>query len=586
MNNKVKFMMPACVALSSVSGLYAAAAQSTADDTKTNVVFILVDDLSYFATNPYGAVSVTSSQGHFTDAPITTPNMSRLADEGIVCNHAYAHALSEATRVALMTGMNNGRNFLECKSLHDSQITFGDVFQREGYSTAIYGKWKQTRGTDVVPAVRYLSEFGWDDYACFDVVGEGQRYMNPELVINGESVSYKGRTDVDPETGRRWYGPDIFNRKALQFIESNKDNPFFLYYSMVLIHDEHRPTPDSMPHSVFDNDDESKENDQRQYYPDMIAYTDKLIGKVIDKVDELGLRDNTLIVVMGDNGSKEFVTFKMEDGTLHQGAKGHTRYGGEQVPLIFSMPTKIPSQRTYDPAVDLTDIYPTIMEAAGFDAPNEDKIDGVSFWDQLLGEESEPHRDCIYKWYNGNTSQKELGLVARYAQTPDFKYYAPHDIYPEGRFFDLRTDPLEHAGEKGRKMGWENYWYSGLDIKTLTPEQRAAYKLLKAETEKQEYVAVKKISIDDAPKSMRVGESEELDHKVSPSNATRNGVVWESSDPSVVSVNKFGDITAHKAGSATISLYSWDDAWPVANGRAKGGFLRSGMCDKVTITVE
>ena len=576
-----KVILPS--SLIALSSLTAAAANE-----RSNVIFILVDDLSYFATSPYGAKSVNSS--HFKDAPIKTPNMQRLANEGVMCTHGYAHALSEATRVALMTGMNGGRNFLQCKSLHHSQITFGDAFKREGYATGMYGKWKQTRGTKNIPGVRYISEFGWDDYACFDVVDEGQRYINPEMVVNDKSVSYKGRTDLDPHTNRRWYGPDIFNRKALEFIETNKDKPFFLYYSMVLIHDEHKPTPDTKPYSVFDTTSEAKKNDLREYFPDMIEYTDKLIGKVIDKVEDLGLRENTLIVVMGDNGSKEFVRFTLEDGSLHYGSKGHTRYGGEQIPLIFSKPGTIPcgenKVREYTPTVDLTDIYPTIMNSCGLDVPNAEEIDGVSFWKQLTAKSSKAHRECIYKWYNGNNSQKDLETALRYAQTSDFKYYAPHDVYPQGRFFDLRTDSLEHAGAKGRKMGWMNYWYSGLDLDKLTPEQAKAYKMLKAEVERNNYVAVERIAIAKAPKKLAVGKVFHLEHSVIPRNATRIAVIWNSSNPEVVSVNKFGEITTHSKGEATITLYSWDDAWPVANGPKTGGYLKDGIKDSVKIIVE
>ena len=85
-----------------------------------------------------------------------------------------------------MSGQYNSRNFLRCKSQHASEITFGDVFQSAGYATGIFGKWKQTRGTREIPAKDYIFEFGWDEFCCFDVVGEGQRFINPNLVINGE----------------------------------------------------------------------------------------------------------------------------------------------------------------------------------------------------------------------------------------------------------------------------------------------------------------------------------------------------------------------------------------------------------------
>ncbi|MFI3247961.1 MAG: sulfatase-like hydrolase/transferase [Rikenellaceae bacterium] len=562
---------------------------------RPNVIFILIDDVSYFGIPAYGAQSVSTKAGGDEFVKVNTPNIDKLAQEGVMCTHAYAHALSEATRVALMTGMNNGRNYLVPKSLHDSQITFGDVFQRAGYATGMYGKWKQTRGTTQIPGKEYISAFGWDDYACFDVITERQRYVNPELVVNGERVSYIGRDDIDPETGRRWYGPDIFNRKALEFIEEHQDEPFFLYYPMVLIHDEHRPTPDSEPKEVFDTMPEgNKDFNDLKYVTDMLTYADKMTGRIVDKLEELDLRDNTIIVVMGDNGGVG-VTFTMEDGSLHVGGKGRTNYAGEQVPLIFSCPGLIPASsdgaiRRYDGLVDLTDIYPTLITSCGIEIPNEDKIDGVSLWSQIVGESIDPHRDVIYKWYNGNWTQREPTMIARYSHTDRYKYYAPSEFFPEGRFFDLELDPTETGGEMGpvaakNNPKSSNRWYGGLEASVLNDEQRAAMEMLRAVNDENRYIKVQSIAISDGVKSVNVGDVIQLQHSVTPSNATRNGVIWESSDSSIASVNKFGELTAHKAGRVTISLYSWDDAWPVATGDTTGGYSRDGMRSNVVIEV-
>ncbi len=589
------------IAMVGASALAATPATSLAaqsrDKDKPNVIFILIDDVSHFATSTYGAKEVSTKNARYSTPkefkPINTPNLDRLAREGVVCNHAYAHALSEPTRIALMTGMHGGRNFLTPKALHESQITFSDVFKREGYATAMYGKWKQTRGTSEIPGKDYISTFGWDDYACFDVVKEAQRYINPDLVVNDKVVTYHGRTDLDPKTGRRWYGPDIFNDKALSFIEQHKDEPFFLYYPMVLIHSEHRPTPDSTDRELFDTMPEGhKDFNSLTYITDMISYADKMTGRVIDKLEELNLREDTLIVVMGDNGSTG-VAFNMIDGTVHIGGKGRTNYAGEQVPLIFSRPGTIPASggdktKGYAPVVDLTDIYPTIIKASGLEVPNEEQIDGVSLWDQLTGKSSKPHRDILYKWYLGNRAQTDDELLARYSQNKDYKYYAPSKAFPEGRFFDLKLDPLEEGGTEGpvvSKMGTSYRWHGGLDISKLNKEQRAAYEILRADTERYAYRKVESIAITSAPKKMRVNEMMQLKHKVTPATATRNGVVWESSDKSVASVNKFGEVTAHKAGEVTINLYSWDDAWPVATG-AKGGYKRDGMKSSITIKVQ
>ncbi|MFI3319636.1 MAG: sulfatase-like hydrolase/transferase [Rikenellaceae bacterium] len=552
-----------------------------------NVVFILLDDVSYFNLPAYGmeSISLAGNARSVDREKVETPNIDRLAEQGVLCTQAYAHALSEATRVALMTGMNNGRNYLATKALHESQITFGDVFQYNGYATGMYGKWKQSRGTKENPPATHISTFGWDDYACFDMVTADQRYINPDLVVNDKVTDYRKTTEIDPKTGRRYYGPDIFNYRALEFIEKNKEKPFFLYYPMALIHSEIKPTPDSKD-GTFSTTEETKKNNDNRYLPDMIRYMDKMIGRVVDKIETLGLRENTLIVVMGDNGSQAHY-FNMTDGTIHQGGKGQTTYAGEQVPLIFSMPGKIPAKTKYEGYVDVTDLYPTIIKASGNEIPNAEKIDGISIWDQITGKSTEPTRDCIYKWYNRNSPMEEEFYKIRYAYTKDFKYYAPHDIYKQGRFFDLRLDPNEKFGkENPRTLGFNKWWMSGIPLAQLTAEQQRAYKKLKAVVDKNAYVKVESIKIGTAPATIKVGKSVVVEHTVSPSNATINGVIWESSDPTIATVDKFGTIKGLKKGKATITLYSWDDAHPLANGVKTGGYKRDGMKDTIAVTVK
>ncbi|GAF02688.1 arylsulfatase precursor [Saccharicrinis fermentans DSM 9555 = JCM 21142] len=303
-------------------------AKIPAESTKPNVVLILIDDLSHYGITAYGAHKVSSLLGDFENEPISTPNVDRLAETGLMCTNAFAYPLCEPSRIALMSGKYNQRNFLRCKAQHSSDITFGDVFQQQGYATGLFGKWKQSRGTKEIPGKDYIFEFGWDEFCAFDVVTEGKRFINPNLIINGEIHDYQLRTDLDPMTGRRWYGPDICNRYALRFIEKNKDKPFFLYYPMLLVHDEHQPTPDTRPKELFDTFDEgrnahnSKKGDDKKYFPDMISYMDKLIGKVVAKLDELHLRENTLIVVMGDNGTKECFAHVFSDGKIYQEERG------------------------------------------------------------------------------------------------------------------------------------------------------------------------------------------------------------------------------------------------------------------------
>ena len=117
----------------------------------------------------------------------------------------------------------------------------------------------------------------------------------------------------------------------------------------------------------------------------MIAYMDKMIGRVIDKLDELDLREDTLIIVMGDNGTKEAFSYTLADGSEFIGGKGYCKVNGLQVPLILSYPGTIDPDTQYNGLINLTDLLPTICEAAQISLPNEDDLDGISFWAQVTG---------------------------------------------------------------------------------------------------------------------------------------------------------------------------------------------------------
>lgn len=563
---------------------------------KPNVVFFLIDDLNHFGLSCYGAERVSSTQGYFKDVPLRTPHIDSLAENGLRCDQAYVTPLCESTRVALMTGMHNGRNFVRCKALHESQITFSDVFQRAGYATGMFGKWKQSRGTPEVPGLDYISQFGWDDYLCFDVHNKAKgwlRHLDPTLVENGVETRYEG---LDPATGRRWFGPDLCNRAALKFIDEHKDEPFFLYYPLLLVHDEHTPTPDTRPRSAYDNFDTMAPNkfghlkgDDRRYFPDMLAYMDKMVGRVLEKLDEHALRENTLVMVMGDNGAKACFSFAMKDGRVFVGGKGFHRDNGEHVPLIFSWPGEIPAGspggiRGYEGIFDVVDVYPTLLEACGIAIPNADKIDGRSAWPQITGRRPNHHRKVLYKWYNGNNPFTDVSGAVSYAQTSEFKRYAPHQGFPNGRFFDLRTDRNEEAGKRGPKVGWEHYHHHGLDVSKLTRDQQAAYDHLGKVLEVSSYTPVAALQLIKGEPPVRVGDQRQLECRIEPRNATRRNVVWQSSDPAVATVDKFGVLTARRKGRVEITAYSWDDALPVAAGQSKP-YRKDGISDSVTIEI-
>jgi arylsulfatase A-like enzyme len=497
-----------------------------------------------------------------------------------------------------MSGLNNNRNFIQAKALHASQITFGDVFKRAGYVTGITGKWKQSRGTATIPGQHYVEQFGWDEVHCFDLLYEGARHIDPNFVING-SINWFNK-GVDPKTGRRYYGPDLANRFALDFIERHKDEPFFLYYSMLLVHDEHTPTPDTRPKGPYDdfevvthtgvpaeNEYGAFKGDDRRYYPDMVAYMDKLIGRVTDKLDALGLREKTLVVVMGDNGTKACFSYTLEDGSEFIGGKGHCTANGLQVPLILSLPGTIAEGSRYTGLVNLTDLYPTLCEFAGLEIPNREDLDGVSFWPQASGAQSGPHRNHIYTWYNANRPMAKAEQVIEFAQEIGFKRYAPDHHFPKGRFFDLRSDPFENADEynKRRHKGLGIYHNSGLNLALLDAEQKAAYDRLGKILAGHSYVPVASAKIAPVRSRLRVGDRLQLRAAVTPQTATMRNIIWESSDPRIASVDKFGRLVARNTGRVDIRLYTWDAVRPLANGK-KAALPAGGHADQIIIQVQ
>ena len=163
--------------------------------------------------------------------------------------------------------------------------------------------------------------------------------------------------------------------------------------------------------------------------------------------------------------------------------------------------------------------------------------------EQTLGKEKE-HRDAIYSWYNANYPYTSKETVLQYAFNKDFKRYAPSQNYPNGRFFDLRTDLLEREGENYVELRWGLRRYSGLDINNLTPEQKEAYDMLGQVLDNNKYIGVERLKISTPTSKVKVGEKVNLNYTLTPANATRNNIIWTSSDESIATIDKFGTVTA------------------------------------------
>ncbi len=390
---------------SPVRALFALAllsAHAFAADRRPNVVLVLIDDFGYECVTANGGESYK------------TPVMDQLAATGVRFEQCHVQPLCTPTRVQLMTGLSNRRNYTHFGHLDPTQTTFGHVFQQAGYATCITGKWQLSNGFDGP------GHFGFDEYCLWQLTRRPGRYKNPGLEINGKAHDWaKGE-----------YGPDIVSNYALDFITRKKDGPFFLYYPLMLTHAPYDATPDSGDYATAPSNG-GKNN--YKHFADMVAYTDKLIGKLVAKLDELHLRENTVLLVLGDNGTGRGTPSRFK-GRDVLGGKGTTTEWGTHVPAIGNWPGHFASGKVSTDLIDATDFLPTMCEAAGVPLPaTKVPLDGRSFLAQLRGEKGQP-RDWLYSWYNPSGGAKPK---AEFAHDARFK------LYTDGRFFAVDRDDKE-----------------------------------------------------------------------------------------------------------------------------------------------
>lgn len=405
--------------------------------SRPNVVLLLCDDIGAHELSLYGH-------------PVhQTPNLDRLGRTGLWFTTGYSTPICHPTRFQIMTGQyahhngiyqfpgrpggpavaNQGRNNIA------SHLTFGKLFQAAGYATAQAGKW-QLSGTH--PTL--IRENGFDEYCMWaythnlpagvthDGAWEGKpgsktcRYWHPSVVRNGQYLD----TDDDD------YGPDIYSDFVLDFIRRNPEKPFFVYYPMALTHGQFFSTPATTQTKV-----DRFRHDAKTNWRANVEYTDTIVGKLIQGLETLGRRDNTLFLFVGDNGTGG-------DG------KGRTTERGCRVPFLANGPGLVKPVGECRELVDLSDILPTICDVAGIEAPAGHPIDGVSFAPYLRGDFT-PLREWIYaplgtqrvvrtkRWLLENNSMTSFGQLYDCGESRDGTGYR--------NVTDLETPEVQAAKE-------------------------------------------------------------------------------------------------------------------------------------------
>ena len=378
-----------------------------------NVILIMADDMGYECLGTYGSLSYQ------------TPHLDQLAANGIRFEHCISQPLCTPSRVKIMTGLYNYRNYDYFGHLGLDNPSIGKLMKEAGYATCIAGKW-QLNGLSYKEQITDWNDasrpnlLGFDEYCLWQLTkarNEGERYANPLIECNGKVLDRE--EDI--------YGPDLFAGFVLDFVERNSHKPFFVYYPMVLVHDPFVPTPDS---ENWQMRDERYQNDTA-YFREMVAYADKIVGQIVTQLKEKGLLENTVLIFTGDNGTHPSIYTHTTSGVI-RGGKGNTTDAGTRVPLIVHYPEGKQNGVVYEPMIEFSDFYPTLAEIAGMPSQS----DGRSFFPVVAGSAHTP-RECVFVHYDPQWGQNVNRFRNQFVRTLDYKLYA------DGRFFNLTKDILE-----------------------------------------------------------------------------------------------------------------------------------------------
>lgn len=507
-----------CFLIISLILLFVGCSKESQKSSRPNIVLIYADDLG---------IGLLSHEGQ---SIITTPNIDKIAQEGIQFNRAYSNMFCAPARASLLSGMHDchtnrfqitsGKAYLNAtssnldsieKSLNHklsptlpSQVFLAQIAKAMGYKTAQFGKLDWGFST----TNKQLKAHGWDYYLGYLDHVRAHGFYPPFLFENGEIFKVEGNTHLDcaktgePETrehflerwdmkGKKIYSQDIFMKGALDFIASNKNNPFFLYFPTQL---PHGPVAIPEVHPDFKND--SRLTQIEKEYASMVKMLDDNVGQIFDKLKEEGIDENTLVIFTSDNGheiyysqegrvlkpytnmqtGEHFDNFNRKyysdlggdvfDGNGGRaGLKQSNLEGGIRVPLYIRWPKEIDPGSRSNRLTANYDLLATVADITGYNKAF--KSDGISFYSELTSEDtSEAHKFIVYSSFQGPTLITSDGWKIRsYLPKNAFElYYLPEDpkeannlaeIYPE-KLEDLKSNLLD-ACEGELENGLMNY---------------------------------------------------------------------------------------------------------------------------------
>ena len=345
---------------------------------RPSIIYIMADDMGYADLGCYG------------NDKIKTPQLDKMAEEGIRFTQHYAGStVCAPSRGSLMTGMHTGQAYIKGNfamqtegnlPLPDTTVTVAEMLNQAGYHTAVIGKW----GLGGPGSVGGPNNQGFDYSFCYLDQRNAHEYYPPYLWENEQKVILDNQPDPNE------YSHDLFTIKALDFMENQGDEPFYLYLAYTIPHGKYQ-VPDDAPYS------DQEWTQHQKNYAAMITRMDRDIGSIMELLESKGLDHRTIIFFTSDNGGvRRMSDFFLSNGES-RGYKGDLYEGGIRVPLIVRWPDKIAKGQISDHICAFWDFLPTACDLAGTEPPSG--INGISYMPELLRYKQPEHEYLFWEYF-------------------------------------------------------------------------------------------------------------------------------------------------------------------------------------------
>lgn len=412
--NKLVFLFSAC-SLLFLTGLDAQQSTSETSEARPNIILVLTDD--------QGWADVGFNGG--TDIP--TPNLDRLAGQGVIFSNGYvSHPYCSPSRAGLLTGRYQARFGHDCNMPYDgyndanvgiplSEVLISEALQESGYRTSAIGKWHVGDHPDLHPPQQ-----GFDHW--FGFAGGAMNYWgNARGPVR--TILRNGRAVAEEELS---YLTDDFTDEAIAFINQKSTEPFFIYLAYNAPH-----APDHATEKYL-QETRHIEYGGRSIYAAMVNAVDAGVGKIDSTLIALGIKENTMLVFLSDNGGR----ITHADNRPFRGHKGMLFEGGLKVPFFINYPNAIPPDQNFSKPVSSLDLFPTFLAVSGASHPKKSTLDGTDLMPYILGENTLAPHDYFY-W-------RSVGGFEYAVRFENHKLYK--SAYKEATLlFDLKKDPFERT---------------------------------------------------------------------------------------------------------------------------------------------